>query len=95
MLYLTGEKIPWDGVNEVRNKLIEHCHDQDLKNDPLLINSIEGNHETGPRLKGIRRVNQSLEAGMYNDKGLYVNGVDFLNTLTERLHHLALSNQED
>lgn len=88
MLFLTGEKIPWDGVNMVRNKLIEHCQDQDLKDQPLFINSIDGNHTTGPKLKGLRWTapgDRHVDQGLHLDQGLYVNASEFLRWLTERL----------
>ncbi len=90
MSFLTGEKIPYDGVNMVRNKLIEHTHDKDpkLSENPLFTNSIGLDSVAGPKLKGFRWDEHAAD-DWFHDKGLYVNAAEFLEGLTGRLRNMS------
>lgn len=88
IFFLSGTKIPFDGVNMVRNKLIEHCQDQDLEDNPLFINSVGGIAEGGPRLKNVRMIGDTTSADKYHDAGIYSNASEFFTYVIDQVAKL-------
>jgi hypothetical protein len=91
MEFLLDEDWPFDGVSMVRNKLIEHCQDGELKNSPLLINSISYDAIHGPKLKGPRWADQAGEQSKFHDSGLYVIADQFLKRVIERFERASVT----
>lgn len=83
--YLTGKSAAFRGVSMVRNKLMEHCHDKDLRDKPILVNSISYDEIRGPVLKGMRWADQASENSDFHDEGLFINSGYFLDDFMNRL----------
>lgn len=83
--YLTGKSVPFRGVSMVRNKLMEHCHDKDLRDNPILVNSISYDEIRGPVLKGMRWADQAGKNSDFHDEGLFINTGYFLDDFINRL----------
>ena len=63
------------GVEDVRNKLIEHPEDRGCG---AIENGFSFDHKTGPIIKGVR---ETSKVGVFPDKGLYINAQELADKL--------------